>query len=219
MSESPQPSAKKIPSYLEHNNWEQELNFKLWVTKGARFSADQRCQRQGFWSQLSINLLSGYLITLGLAPFILKATDIGFSIDFMNLSVTGVSILSLVWGLSESSKKFDLKAHKYHTCALAVGRLYSALRRAKELPDDQKRQELNRISCEYDEILESCDNHEPLDYELFKIQKPTYFGLTGKNIAWIRTKDFIITRGAYLLIIFLPPVVIWLLFAASKPNV
>ena len=36
--------AKRIPEYLKDNNFEVELNYKLWITKGTRFKASERCE-------------------------------------------------------------------------------------------------------------------------------------------------------------------------------
>ena len=38
-------ASKDIPTYLEENKWEKELNLKIWSTKGARFQAARRCEQ------------------------------------------------------------------------------------------------------------------------------------------------------------------------------
>ena len=48
---------KCIPEYLKDNNFEVELNYKLWVTKGARFKASERCEAKYQSFRASIRLL------------------------------------------------------------------------------------------------------------------------------------------------------------------
>lgn len=203
LPEEPRRSSN-IPSYLQHNDWERELNFKLWVTKGARFSADKRCKTQAFWSQLSLNFLSGYLIMLGLLPLFLKTTTKSVSLDALSFAVACTSIVAMVWGLMESGKQYDLQAARFHACAVSIGKLYSRLRRAKQLPNDEKTVMLGEISEAYDDLLERYENHDPLDYDNFKIQKPDYFELTASDIRVIRMKTFICTRLIYLATIIIP---------------
>jgi hypothetical protein len=211
-----------IPSYLQHNDWEKELNYKLWVTKGSRFVASNRCLRQNYWSKLSLNFLSTYLVILGLMPFFLKATSKMIPWELIGLATTGVSILAMIWGMHESAEQYELKAHKFHQCALAVGRLYSKLRQAKQLPGNEKNEALRQISDEYDEILAGHENHEPLDFELFKLQKVDYFKLEWLRILAIKAKALIFTRLLYVAIVVIPIIGIGWLFEAeiraTKPG-
>ena len=55
----------KIPPYLKNNSFEEELNYKLWSTKGARFSASHRNHTLNKLSSKSIGYLSAYLIIIG----------------------------------------------------------------------------------------------------------------------------------------------------------
>ena len=45
---------KCIPEYLKDNNFEVELNYKLWVTKGARFKASERCEEFAYAKNYSV---------------------------------------------------------------------------------------------------------------------------------------------------------------------
>ena len=202
---------KAIPPYLLHNDWEKEMNYKLWVTKGARFAASNRCRRQNYWSKLSLNMLNAYLIILGLLPFFLVAASQSVSWEMVGIAVTGVSILAMVWGMHESGEQFELKAHRFHECALAISRLYNKLRQAKHLPEAEKLKTIRRISASYDDILAGYENHEPLDYDLFKLQKPEYFELNRGDVCLIKIKALIFTRLVYLSIVVVPMVgIIWL---------
>jgi hypothetical protein len=204
-------STEKIPPYLQHNDWEKELNYKLWVTKGARFVASARCRRQDYWSKLSLNFLNSYLIILGLLPFFLKATSQTVSWEMIGIAVTGISIIALVWGMHETAEQFELKAHKFHECTLAIGRAYNRLRQAKQLSDTEKQVVFSQITAEYEEILAGHDNHEPLDFAVFKLQKPEYFGMSWLDIKMVRLKALIFTRLLYAAIVLIPFLaIVWL---------
>ena len=205
------PSTEKIPPYLQHNDWEKELNYKLWVTKGARFVASARCRRQDYWSKLSLNLLNSYLIILGLLPFFLKATSQTVSWEMIGVAVTGISILAMVWGMHETAEQFELKSHKFHECALAIGRVYNRLRQAKQLPAAEKQVLLGQITEEYEDILAGHDNHEPLDFDVFKLQKPEYFGMSMLDIFLVKLKALVFTRLLYAAIVLVPFLaIVWL---------
>ena len=53
---------KCIPEYLKDNNFEVELNYKLWVTKGARFKASERCEELDARYNRIVGWVSSYLI-------------------------------------------------------------------------------------------------------------------------------------------------------------
>lgn len=57
---------KKVPPYLLKDNFDQELNYKLWSTKGARFEASTRNINQKKLSTHSVGFLSAYLIVINI---------------------------------------------------------------------------------------------------------------------------------------------------------
>lgn len=214
-SEPPAASAPKIPPYLANNDWEQELNLKLWSTKGARFQADKRCAHLSRLSQFSTSLLTAYVIIIGLMPYFLKdrlATDAG---DFINYFSTAISIVLLAYSLIESFQEYGLQAHLFHQCGLSLAKLYNRLRQAKALPDEEKRAELRAISEDYEDILGRYENHESLDFEMFQTLKPGYYGFSEERCRFIRFKYFWKVRLRHYAIMLLPPgAIIWLLYYA-----
>ncbi|MBE2286821.1 MAG: hypothetical protein IAE77_25410 [Prosthecobacter sp.] len=46
------------------------MNYKLWITKGARFNAAIRCEEKDHAATWTNALLSCYLIIIGLIPFV-----------------------------------------------------------------------------------------------------------------------------------------------------
>ena len=208
----PTQSAPKIPPYLTDNDWEQELNLKLWSTKGARFQADKRCSHLSRLSQFSTSLLTAYVIIIGLMPYFLKSRLAGEAGDFVNYISTAISIILLAYSLIESFQEYGLQAHLFHQCGLSISKLYNRLRQAKCLPDTERLAELRKISEEYDDILGRFENHENLDFEVFQTMKPDWFRLSPMRCRFILFKYFCKVRFRhYAIMIFPPLVILWII--------
>lgn len=210
-------SKETLAGYLQDNDWEKELNYKLWVTKGARFCAAQRLNAVNDASTKALTLLSAYLIIIGLMPTFVPTVNYKIPSSILGISTVGISILVLAYSLIESSRRYALRAHLYHDCALRIGRLYDALRRAKNLESrDIKENELQRITKKYERTLELFENHLPIDYAIFQTQKPDYFKPPWHKTLAIRSNAYYNTTFRYHLLIVLPPLIIALLLFLSQ---
>lgn len=213
MPEPIDTSKEALAGYLRDNDWEKELNYKLWVTKGARFCAAQRYDTLNDASTKALTFLSAYLIIIGLVPTFIPAVNEKMPPSLLGVSIVGISILVLVYSLIESSRQYGLRAHLYHDCALKIGRLYDALRQAKGIePQEAKAAALQRITKKYERTLEHFENHSPIDYAIFQTQKPDYFKLSEQQTRSIRLSAYYQTSFRYHLIIVLPPVFVALLY-------
>lgn len=206
---------KKIPPYLKNNNFEEELNYKLWSTKGARFNASRRNQILQNLSSKAIGYLSAYLIIIG----IINLYDINLlGIKILDNQVgfisTAFSVLILLFSQLESSQNFSLKSEKHHNCSLDIAELYNQLRYLKTFtPNPQVKQStLKKISDEYDAILKKYENHLPIDYLKFQITKPEYFGIGKFEIIYIRFKYYMNVYALYHILIF-GPIIILVLYS------
>jgi len=203
------PAKPTLPPYLQNNDWEEELNFKLWVTKGARFCADKRLLRLHTLSALATSFLSAYLIIVSLMPLYVPGVSGKLPNNALPLFTTGISILLLVYTLIESSKDFKLRAHRFHECALKIGRLYNELRQLKSETDvEKKKAGLRSISDRYDEVLEDFENHEAIDYDIFQTQKPEYFHLSSLHVWWRHIHYYAVVQFRYHLVIVVPPALV-----------
>ncbi len=203
------PTKSALPPYLHNNSWEEELNYKLWVTSSARFRADKRCCLRARWSQLSVTLLTSYLIIIGILPLLPQPLGKLFPADVLSFTTTAVSIILLAYSLIESSNNYSLKAHRHHECGLKIGCLYTRLRRAKEIADpDRKLREIDEITEEYQKALEAFENHEPIDYATFQTTKPDYFKLSKGKCRSIWIRYYFQTLFVYHVLIVTPPALI-----------
>jgi hypothetical protein len=208
----------KIPPYLKNNSFEEELNYKLWSTKGARFAASHRNHTLNKLSSKSIGYLSAYLIIIGVVNL--------YGIDLLGIKIldnqvgfisTAFSVLILLFSQLESSENFALKSERYHNCSLDISELYSRARFTKDFTTNPltKQNELQQISTEYDTILKKYENHLPIDYLQFQLTKPEYFGLSFINIKWIWLKYY---RKVYLVyhILIFGPLLTLIIIALTK---
>lgn len=214
-----------LPPYLARNRWEEELNFKLWITKGARFAAARRCEEKEHAATWTNALLSCYLIVIGLIPLVPNLASNVPSSEIVGLCTAGVSIWLLAYGLIIATQRYSVQAIKYHECALRIGVLYNALRRAKEFDDEvAKVEEIKRISLDYDELLKHFPNHHPIDSEIFEVSKWKYFKLSRMTCRcrkfryWFQTKAlYHVTVCATFALVF--AFVIWHFYASGEAPV
>jgi len=199
-------SRSAIPPYLL-KDFEAELNYKLWTTKGARFTASHRTETQHRLSGQCVGYLSAYLIVVGLVKvyglnfWMIKLTD-----TEVNFASVSLSVMILLFSQLESSENFVLKSNRYHDCALDIAELYNDLRYTKtyENTNPDKNRILHGISDKYDKILKRYDNHKPIDYEKFQLTKPGYFKLNGIKRAIIRLNYYYKVQFKYHLLMYGP---------------
>lgn len=183
---------KKIPPYLQ-KDFEVELNYKLWSTKGARFAASHRNEALHRLSGQCVGYLSAYLIIVGLVNvFGLKFWMYTLTDSQVNFISMAFSVLILLFSQLETSENFILKSDRFHNCALDISELYNKLRYTKtyDSTNPNKKDILLDISNEYDKILKRYENHKQLDYLKFQLLKPEYFELSFFEIQSIKLKYY-----------------------------
>jgi len=195
-----------LPPYLL-KEFETELNYKLWSTKGARFAAGHRTETLQRLSGQCVGYLSAYLIIVGLVNvYGLSFWLIKLSDTEVNFASVSLSVMILLFSQLESAENFVLKSHRYHDCALDIAELYNKLRYAKtyESENPEKRKIMQDISDNYDKILKRYENHKPIDYECFQLEKSGYFKLTWGDRVWINLKCYLQVRLKYHLLMYGP---------------
>jgi hypothetical protein len=197
--------------YLE-KSFLEELNYKIWSTKGARFEAGKRLTKTSKMSNISFSIMSAYLIIAGLlAVYNIENND--ENLNLINYYVTALSIIQLVLAQYENSQDYKLKAKSFHDCGLELSILYNRLRTFKTLNINASEfLTLNfceNLSNEYQLILSRYENHSPIDYDNFKISNRDYFKeIKEEEVIKIKRKYWRICYGWYALVIILPPIII-----------
>jgi hypothetical protein len=189
----------------------EELNYKIWSTKGSRFNASSRLIKTSRLSNLSISMLSIYLTAVGL----LSVYNLSFNTINENLiaySITCLSILTLVFGQIENAKDFTMKAKEFHNCGLELSNIYNELRIYKTLTENQtlqgKEKFAKEISNAYQRVLEKHENHQQIDNDRFRSKTAKYHELSIFSVLKIKFIYYIRTAFIYHLLIVLPPVII-----------
>ena len=190
----------------------EELNYKIWSTKGSRFNANKRLLEISKLSNLCNSILSVYLIAIGLLSVYNIYNEKLCNENLIAYSITCLSILLLVFGQIENAKEYGMKAKEYHNCGLELSKLYNELRIFKTLNEScttqDKRLFTLKISDDYQRILEKHQNHEPIDNELFKSKTAKYHELSWFDVVKIKIEYYFRTAFLYHLLIILPPIII-----------
>lgn len=201
---------KTYKDYLD-KTFLEELNYKIWSTKGSRFNASTRLTKISRLSNLSVSILSVYLTAVGL----LSVYNISFNTLDGNLiaySITCLSILILVFGQIENAKDFTMKAKEFHNCGLELSKIYNDLRIFKTLTEDQtivnKERFTREISDAYQRVLERHENHLQIDNDLFKTKTAKYHLLSKFDVYKIKFNYYIRTAFLYHFLIISPPIII-----------
>jgi hypothetical protein len=209
---------KTYKDYLD-KTFLEELNYKIWSTKGSRFNASTRLTQTSRLSNLSINLLSVYLTAVGL----LGVYNLHFNQlneDLIAYSITSLSILALVFGQIESAKDFALRAKEFHSCGLELSEIYNELRIYKTLTLNQSLEDkenfAKKISDKYQRVLERYDNHLQIDNNIFKTKTAGYHLLSKFDVFKIECDYYFRTKLLYHSLIIFPPIIILLLLLNTK---
>jgi len=198
--------------YLE-KSFLEELNYKIWSTKGARFQADRRLKKVAKISNLSLGFLSAYLIIAGLISVYQINNNTELNDKLINYYITALSIILLVISQFENNQDYKLRAKVFHDCGLKLAELYNRLRTFKTIntkaTEDEIKTFCEELSNEYQNILNQYENHDLIDYEIFKTKNLDYFTeLTPKDIKRIKRKNNWMIHGWYSIIIIVPPIII-----------
>lgn len=164
-----------VPSYTQ-GGFDNQLNYSLWSTSRTRFAASKRLQKKHELSGRTIAFTSAYLILLSLLQIFSNHSSLTQLLTYSSISL---AIVILVVAQLENSSNYSLKAHKHHDCGLQINGLYKKLRRLKQEyknkeKDDSFWVEVNKIDDEYNIILTRFENHDDIDFNIFKANYPKY---------------------------------------------
>jgi hypothetical protein len=196
--------------YLE-KSFLEELNYKIWSTKGARFKADKRLKSKAKLSTISLAIISAYLIIASLISVYNLGN--GNNENIMSYVITALSILLLVVSQFENSQEYKLNARIFHDCGLELSELYNELRIFKTLKENPTHYETNRfienLSERYQTVLKNYQNHAPIDYDMFQISNLDYFDkISNSKIKKVQRRYNWEIYGWYSIMIVIIPILI-----------
>ncbi len=195
----------KSTSYLE------ELEYKLYYTKGARFEAHDRLKRTAKLSMISSSLLNAYLIVAGLLSVYNIYSEQLTSTNLTAYLITSLSILLMVFHQVEAVKQYDKRGQGFLNSAQELSSLYEELRIFQTLqttPGEKESTDFAReLKTQYEEVLKGTENHLPIDYDLYRTKKRKQQNLTYWQVISIRLKHYLSAYFFYHLLIGSPVVV------------
>jgi SMODS and SLOG-associating 2TM effector domain family 5 len=204
-------SKKNHLDYLD-KTFLEELNYKIWSTKGSRFNASTRLSKMARWSNFSLTMLSVYLTAIGLIlVYNVNLSTSKMDENLIAYSITCLSILVLVLGQIEGAKDYSMKAKEFHNCGLELSKIYNDLRIYKTLKAEptleEKEQFARKISDAYHHVLEKHENHQQIDNDIFKTTKAEFHSLNLWDVFVINVRYYLKTIFIFHLLIFLPPII------------
>ncbi|HEY0970180.1 MAG TPA: SLATT domain-containing protein [Gemmatimonadales bacterium] len=203
-------------STIQRRAFGDQLAYRIWTTRGARFNAHRRLRSHTVWSHWALACLAVYLTVLTWAmtmPVFRVSSEMQAKISVV---VSALSLLMVVVSLMESGQNHAVRAERLHSSAVDLGGLGSRVDAARERAGDVVSPELEELARDFHGMIKSCqENHDEIDYELFRAKNRTDFGI-GWFSARLTRHLFVPLRsyGIQLAAVFVPPVVgLWYLFS------
>jgi hypothetical protein len=191
------------------------LEGRIRETKGARFNAYRRLRAVNEWSLRTLSLLSVYSIAVGLLLSLSGLALSEWERELITFALTATSVAILVLSLLEAGQNYQVRAERFHDCGRELLALQNDLELTREVHSGALPvEELQRLRLRYDElVMRYQENHTPEDYELFKAERRAVYDVGLVRACWIRSMYWTRTRGAYVALVVLPPLVftLWLL--------
>lgn len=142
-------------------------------TKGARFNAARRLERQEQKMSRNASYASGAVIIITLLPAFFKLEE--FWVAAIALLTISLSVFILVFTLLHSGNKSALKADQFQRCALEV----NALRRSILSNENA---DIAEFTKKYDDVLSRYSvNHDEVDYDKYRLEHPDEFENVAKE--------------------------------------
>lgn len=220
---SVQPKSKNVPLYAQ-GGYDRELNYKLWSTYKSRFNAAARLQKKHNLSSRAVALLSAYVVIFSLITTMLPQFSQGATGQVILFISSALSIIILVVSQLEASQNYSVRSYTYHQSGLAVAELYKKLRGLKTRHKDKAAPDfldaVEKLSQAYDDILQRSDNHEDIDFEVFRASKPEYedHNLPKWQVYWIKLWLVVGQYSYYYLCMVVPPIVFALFAWLTWPD-
>lgn len=186
---------------------------KLWETKGSRFIAAKRYDRIDRYSNITVHIITAYLLCVNLLVLLPKRPTILSNENISFFSICS-SIILLVISLHISSRKYSEISHKFHSCAREINVLYDKVCYWKNNVEKSSKEDIKKLIEEYNLILKNYDiNHSKLDYSIFKCEnyKEFFKSYPYSLVVRIYTFNFIAYYLLYLASVILPIIIFILL--------
>jgi len=191
----------------------QELYRKVEIVTRTRYETARRFETH---QKLSQWIITGLSLVLILIP-LLQALEFSLKHDekFQNLVSIFLAVFVLAYSLLLANENYSARAERIHNCATKLSELSRDIYPYLDSNYDYKLYQ--DFSKRYQVILEKYENHDPIDYEAFKLKtknwKHYYNNLISYIRAWIIVKIqyyilefwhyYLVTIGTLLMLFYL----------------
>ncbi|SFT15772.1 SLATT domain-containing protein [Sphingobacterium wenxiniae] len=192
---------------MEQKSYLKKLDDDLWITKGARFAAHSRLMMKARISNITVGILTCYLIALGLLSVYNILEPHKVDANFLAFGSTAISILVLLFSQIEVANDYKVRAIQHHTCALKIAELHRKVKTfgMSGFPLEISEYDyVEKITKEYGELLANFDNHKTSDYNKFCSLHSKYFGLNYWQTTRFRSVYYIDIYWFYSVLIIAP---------------
>lgn len=149
----------------------ENLEKKIWKTRGARFNAHRRMRLNNLYSTLSVTFLTVSIIAMNLCIFLPENQAKGTLVTILTI---GLSVFVLAISQVIATREYGLRAINFHKCGCELSALLdelNILKIRKTVSEDK----LKQLYEKYENILMKYDNnHSEIDVKRFKSQYPEY---------------------------------------------
>jgi|GEM_PF-4564151 len=199
-----------VPTYAQ-STFDKQLNYNLWSTSRTRFIAARRLRSKDIRSSKAIAFLSAYLILFTLVDYLFLSKLNGYNSSFILFFNITLSLMILIFSQLESSASYGVRAVKFHECGMEINRIYKKLRLLKSKYENNEKdfafyKEVSDLDDKYENILRTSENHEYMDFELFKATYPKFkdHDLSTIDIVTIKVKYYFKDMFIYHLVTYFP---------------
>lgn len=134
----------------------------------------------------------------------------------LSLATVSLAVFILLLSLLLNHSNFQRRAEQYHECALKIAKLYNRLRVEKSKGDPEPNTILE-LTEDYENILDDYENHEQVDFDLFRATRPKYrdHNITKWTAYRYHFRYYVITYFGYHCLIVLPFVMLLFLICGT----
>jgi hypothetical protein len=168
-------SAVALAASMDIEHEKDQLVHEMKSTAGCRFNAAERLGVRDRRRTAITSFASAYVIILTVLPLLFHLPD--FIASIINIIIIVFSIVILISSLLQYSSSDPVKAEQHHRCALEI----NALRREFRIIDPVTLENIRTTARNYDDILQKYSiNHEPVDFERYKLEHPDEYPAVNK---------------------------------------
>jgi len=178
------------------------LSDAIWWTRKSRIQAAERLLANDFHTQLILVWYS--LFSVGAAVYFLKFNP---QSNLAQVTMVIYSVMILSMSLFMSGRNFRERGMLMKQCYEQLDLLY---RQAREAQDRTAPEEVHRTSEEYQNVVNSSENHKEIDYVLAIVK----LALAGEKIDrtptkyhYVRAMAYYTVRLSYLSLLYSLPII------------